>query len=366
MKQGHLIYPGIFGPSDLRLRSTRSLLARVLVGICLLARLTVSAVAGPPLPIGQSFNATDRIGHPSDDNPDAQECLDGLCWNPQAFTVMCEAAERQGVDALLRFPSPRPVGIAQNDQVAVEWYAVREEDGSLRTAPAMVVVHESGRGMTVGRMVARGLRDRGIHSFMVQLPFYGDRRPAAISVKDRSFAEVMQQGIADVRRTRDAIAALPGVDRSQISLQGTSLGGFLSATTAGLDSAFHNTFILLAGGDLPKLIETGERETAQVRKLLASQGYTGQRMRQLLNRFEPNRLAHRIGAGRLWLYTATYDTTVPPAHGDSFARASGLAASHHIYMPATHYSGVIFLPMVLDQIAANSGGKPVATAVKSE
>ena len=68
------------------------------------------------------------------------------------------------------------MGDAINDLVAMEWYAVLDDAGQPVKAPAMVVVHESGSGMTVGRMVASGLRDRGLHAFMMQLPFYGLRR----------------------------------------------------------------------------------------------------------------------------------------------------------------------------------------------
>ncbi len=308
------------------------------------------------IPIGETFQASDSFRELRDDRPDAQECLNGLQWEPEAFTVTCQPSDRGLVDAYVRFASARPTGHVQNDSVYLEWYAVNSPDGTLRDAPAILVVHESGRGMTVGRMISRGLRDRGIHAFMVQLPFYGNRRPADVTAADQKFQVVMEQGIADVRRARDAIAVMPGVRPDMICLQGTSLGGFVSATTAGLDCAFQGVFILLAGGDLPKLIATGERETAQLKAMLAKQGFAGEQMQELLNRFEPNRLAHRISADRLWLFSALYDTTVPPVHADSFAKAASLAPDHHIRMPANHYSGVIFLPMVLDQIAEQSGG----------
>ena len=315
---------------------------------------------------GRTIPTQDSLNSPTDDNPDAQSCLNGLCWESDHFNVHCSPPTRRGPDAVLRFPSARSTEIPQNDSVRVEWYALSNDAGKVINGPAMVVVHESGRGMTVGRMVARGIRDRGIHAFMVQLPFYGSRRPASVSVADQNFGTVMEQGIADVRRTRDAVAALPCVEANQISLQGTSLGGFLSATTAGLDDAFKSVFILLAGGDLPKLIATGERETAQVKELLATQGYVGERMHKLLNRFEPNRLAHRISAERLWLFSASFDTTVPPVHADSFAKAAGLNDDHHVRLPATHYSGVIFLPVVLDQSAPKAGGRAILKKSASE
>ncbi|MEQ9410357.1 MAG: acetylxylan esterase [Fuerstiella sp.] len=330
------------------------------VAVCSVTAGLAAAEESAALPLGRVYHVTDSLRSPSDAVRDAQECLDGLCWNADGFDVQCVERIRTGTDATVLFPSARPAGVEQNDMVRMEWSAVRNPDGSLRSAPAMVVVHESGRGMTVGRMVARGLRDRGVHAFMVQLPFYGDRRPAGVSTEDQEFAVVMSQGIADVRRARDVVAVLPGVDATRISLQGTSLGGFVAAITAGLDDAFQNVFVLLAGGDLPKLVATGERETAQLKNMLARKGFTGDRLHHLLYRFEPNRLAHRISAERLWLFTAIYDTTVPPVHADSFAAAAGLPATHHIRMPANHYSGVIFLPMVLDRIAVNAGGEAIA------
>lgn len=308
------------------------------------------------IPIGKVFSTKDTIARPDDPSADALECLNGLCWKAEAFDVRCEAPVQPQTSALLRYPSAKPVQHEQNDLVAVEWYAVTNEGGKVLSAPAMVVVHESGRGMTVGRMVARGLRDRGIHAFMVQLPFYGLRRPPNSRSQDLKFAQVMSQGIADVRRALDAVKVLPGIESDNVSLQGTSLGGFLAATTSGIDAAYQNVFVLLAGGDLPGLILTGKRETAQLREMLEKQGFTRESMRTLLNRFEPNRLAHRIPAERLWVYSGNFDTVVPPIHADSFGKAAGLADDHHVRMPATHYSGLIFLPMILDQIATQCGG----------
>jgi dienelactone hydrolase len=304
-----------------------------------------------PIPVGRQFDAVDSIGDPKDDSADAVECLAGLCWKPGHFKVECVPTTTDGVTATIRFPSAIDSGNAYSDRVAMDWYAVHDENG-LKSAPAVVVVHESGSGMNVGRMVARGLRDRGMHAFMIHLPYYGLRRPAGKKAEHQDFAVTMRQGIADVRRARDVVAVLPTVDPEQICLQGTSLGGFVSSTTAGIDTVWNKVFILLAGGELPSLVINGKREAGQLREELIKQGYEGDAMFELLNRFEPNRLAHRIPAERLWLYTAQYDTVVPPRHGHSFATAAGLSEEHHIMMPANHYSGIIFLPVVLDQIAA--------------
>jgi dienelactone hydrolase len=347
------------------------LINRLIKGLLLLAVACAvgSAEDAVPIaakfPIGQVFKAADTLAAPVDESVNAMECLSGLCWTGAAFSVRCESTTQIGANAVFRFPSAKPVGDAINDLVAMEWYAVLDDAGRPVKAPAMVVVHESGSGMTVGRMVARGLRDRGLHAFMMQLPFYGLRRSPEKNRDEQEFAALMSQGIADTRRSLDAVAALPWIDPENVSLQGTSLGGFVAATSSGLDAAYRNVFVLLAGGDLPKLVMTGERETASLRRQLEAKGFIGPTLYELLNRFEPNRLAHRIPANRLWVYSANFDTTVPPTHAESFAKAAGISDDHHIRMPASHYSGVLFLPVVLDQIATQCGGRAIlATALK--
>ncbi len=243
-----------------------------------------------------------------------------------------------------------PSGDAHNDTVALEWYQAKDDNGQPITAPAAVIVHESGKGMTVGRLIAQGLRQRGLHAFMIQLPYYGVRRNGdARPTGDQVFV-AMRQAIADVRRAKDAVAAIPLVDTSRISLQGTSLGGFVTATTAGLDQAYHRVIIFLAGGDLYGVLMQGEKDAANMRRDLAERGIDNDTVKQLLNAIEPLRLAHRINADRTWMFSGLYDEVVPIKNSDRLADAARLDDSHHIKMLANHYSGVIFLPMVLSQM----------------
>ena len=59
-------------------------------------------------------------------------------------------------------------------------------------ARAVVVVHESGRGMTVGRVIARGLHSHGLHAFMLHLPGYGARRVEGMATIDRALPALQQ------------------------------------------------------------------------------------------------------------------------------------------------------------------------------
>ena len=245
----------------------------------------------------------------------------------------------------------------------MEWYQARDGEGEVCRGPACVVVHESGSGMTVGRIVARGLSAHGVHALMVQMPYYGARRPKEGKAGAEMLVPAVRQAVADVRRARDATAVLPLVDASRIAVQGTSLGGFVTATVAGLDEGYDKVFILLAGGDLVGVLEKGKKDAEKVREKLAESGMTEEQIKETLHAIEPTRLAHRYRPDRTWIFSGKYDDVVPLAHCQLLADAGSLPPDHHVQMEANHYSGIIFLPMVMARIAGEiHGPKPAGAA----
>ncbi len=196
------------------------------------------------------------------------------------------------------------------------------------------------------------------------MPHYGHRRKSSEKPTGDQFLLAMRQGIADVRRARDAVAALPGVDPTRISLQGTSLGGFVAGTTAGLDSAFDQVFIMVAGGDLYGLMQNGAKEAAELRDRLAKAGFTGDKLRDLMARIEPTRLASRLNPARTWLYSAEQDQVVPMANALAFKQAAGLADDHHVRLAGDHVSVIVYVPAILmhvmERVSPPPGPTPAA------
>jgi hypothetical protein len=127
------------------------------------------------LSVGAKFKATDTLAPARDDSEDATKCLDGVCWSPGKFVVHVDSAVENHGDWLVRYPSPVDSGNKRNDLVAMEWYQARDDNQNLVTAPAVVVVHESGSGMTVGRLFARGLQLQGLHDSAAPLRRKADR-----------------------------------------------------------------------------------------------------------------------------------------------------------------------------------------------
>jgi dienelactone hydrolase len=307
------------------------------------------AAAEPPVQVESHYAAHDTLACGDEASDDARQCLAGLSWTPAKFDVRCDKPQPGCGDVLVRFPSPIDTGDAVSDLVAMEWYPARDGDGNLLRAPALVVVHESGRNMPVGRMIARGLQGAKLHAFLIQLPGYGVRKSAAAMSEANTFV-TLRQAIADVRRARDAVAALPHVDTGTIGLQGTSLGGFVTATVAGVDRGYDRVFILLAGGNLHQVIAQGARDSASLREKLKAAGIEGEKLRDLTRGIEPLRLAHRIDPQTTWLYSGQFDDVVPPACSQALAEAARLPAEHHIVLPVDHYSGIFLLPKILLEI----------------
>ena len=297
-----------------------------------------------PLPDSPS-KAKDTLVSDLEPIADAAECLAGLRWEPSEFEVRAGASTGDS-DKLLRFPSPVPSGEATNDEVALEWFMHRDAAGTPVKAPAIIVVHESGRGMTAGKAVARGLRLMGCHTFLLHMPGYGVRTTAIKDDMKRLFPG-LRQAIADTRRARDAVASLPLVDSTRVGLCGVSLGGFVTATVLGLDRGYQHGFILLAGGHLKDVVLKGERDAATLRRQLRDAGLADTEIITAISTIEPLRLAHRTDAAKVWLFSASKDEVVPPACAADFAKAAGLSREHHLEYACGHYTAALYLPLII-------------------
>ena len=293
----------------------------------------------------------------TDDRPDAQAMLSQIAWPATEFEVTWSPVEGRDFQRLVRYPTPHPSGDAKNDLVSMEWYMPKLpllQEGPL---PTIVVIHESGSAMPAGRAIARGIQQRGLHAILLHLPYYGERRGP--KGKDQSeFLITMRQGVADARRAFDAVSALPGVDQSRISIQGTSLGGFVTTSAASLDACYHQTFIMLAGGDLYSMIVNGKQDTAELREKLEKAGYTDDKLKALLNQVEPTRIAHRLPPARTWVYAALQDDVVPIRNARILADAIPLDRRHRMEFLGGHYTAVLWLPVVIDHFMKQAVLKP--------
>lgn len=319
-----------------------------LTAALLLAAATGPAFAGDAGAV--NLTARDSLAPAKDANPDAQACIDLLTWPPGEFSVQSQPAVDADYDALVSFPSPRHSGDPVNDRVTLEWYRPHAAATDPTPRPAMVVVHESGSRMEAGRMFARTFRERGLHAFLIHLPYYGERRKGGGRPENADFTVLVRQGIADARRARDAVAVLPGVAPDRVALQGTSLGGFVATLTGALDRGYSAVFIMLAGADFYDILQTGQKDTAKLREKFAQAGFEGERLKELLSAVESQRIAHRLDPQRTWMYSAQDDEVVPIRNARLLASLAGLEKSHQLEVPGGHYSVALYFPFIVDHV----------------
>jgi hypothetical protein len=102
---------------------------------------------------------------------------------------------------------------------------------------------------------------------------------------------------------------------------------------------------------LYEVIQNGQREAGNMREMLAKGGYTGEKLRELVAPIEPLRLAHRYDRKNTWMYTANRDQVIPPHHAEELRKAAGLDQDHEMILLADHYTGIIYVPIIVADIA---------------
>jgi len=306
-------------------------------------------------PTEAKFQARDTPWTTTDDNPRVRAVLDGVSWEPGGFEVRCTATPGLAYDALVRFDSPLPSGQRWVDRVVLTWYAARGKDGKAIEAPAVLMVHSLHPRMLIANQLAASMAKRGLHVFIIQLPGYGWRWEGLGHFPGVTALEHGRQAVADCLRARDAIAALPNIKPGPIALQGTSLGGFVAATAAGIDPGpargFDPVVLLISGGDSYGALMNGQFDARFLRRSLERKGYVGQKLKDLLEPVEPLRVAHRLNPRRTWLISARDDLTVPRASSDALAKAIGLDDSHRIWLGTNHYTTLLLLPAAAQTMA---------------
>ena len=331
-------------------------------GTCVVLALLLLLLLVPSFPVHAEsalISTRDTLDVQLDD-PVHRDLLGAVVWTPQPFHVVVETAqaEESDADAIVTFPSPLPqharnanAAAAAMDTAVLEWYQARDAAGQAVAAPAVVVVPETNRRRVAAKMLARAIRERGVHAFVLQPPGYGRRRgPSDRDV--RQLVSRTRQAVADTRRARDAVAALPLLQGQRVFLAGVSLGGFVVTLAAELDhAAFDGLFVLLAGGDLYTIVTTGDRDARKFRQQLEAAGYRDETLRGLLDQIEPLRGADRLDPARTWIYSCTQDTVVPPAATLRLVESAKVPADHHLQFPFGHYTAVFIIPAVVEHMS---------------
>lgn len=329
----------------LRFGALRWLCGAVITASSFAASATASAEAA-------RISAKDTIDPPAGSSDAVERRVDRLAYEADSFEVVAQASAGSAFDTVLRFASPKPSGERTIDTVVLEWRKARR-GGELvaEPAPAVVVIHSVQPQLVVGRSIAYQLSQRGVHAFVLHLPGYGGRLPAGQRWSPVVAIERGDQAASDARRAYDAVAAVPGVDASRVSLIGVSLGGFVAATAASLEpDVWHRVWLLASGADIATVLEDGERDAARVARWLSDAGYTGESLRELTESLDPSPLLHRLQPDRTRLVRPVFDRVIPQKSYDALIEKARLPQANVHTLQANHYTWILLLPRVLDMV----------------
>ena len=244
----------------------------------------------------------------------------------------------------VRFPSPIVTPEVENNTVHAEYYAPKGMTKGKR--PGVVVLHILGADFALSRFIAARLADHGVAALFIKLPYYGERKPGGLG--DRRFLSTdidrsvlaMRQGICDVRRAAAWLASRPEIDPEKIGVTGISLGGIVSAVSAGVDPAINRAALLLAGGDLAQILWVMP-ESARYKELWVKSGRTFEDLKALTDPFDPLTHAKGLIGKRVIMMDGNVDEVIPPSSARKLWEAAGKPPIS--WFDCGHYSAVGYL-----------------------
>ena len=224
---------------------------------------------------------------------------------------------KRAVDiSLVQFPSPVVTPHAANNQVHCEFFQPIGDDGNpINSTPGVIVLHILGGDFELARAFCMAVVRRGSSALFLKMPYYGPRRTKGVdrrmvSENPRHTVEGMTQAILDIRRATAWLGAQKTVDEHKLGVFGISLGGITGALATGVEPRLHNTCLMLAGGDVGRIIWESN-ETRKARDAWLAMGRTREEFEQIVADVDPVHLAHRARGRRILMLNAKDDKVVP-------------------------------------------------------
>ena len=249
--------------------------------------------------------------------------------------------------SLLTFPSARVTDELPNNTVHCEYY----RPAGAGPFPAVVVLHILGGDFPLARLFCNRLAQAGVAATLLKMPYYGPRRSPGgrrmISADPHQTVAGMSQAICDIRRTACWLENREEIDAQKLGVFGISLGGITGALAISVEDRFQAGCLLLAGGDLGRVVWES-RETEAIRRTWQEKGGTHDQFLQILGEIDPVRYASRARERRLLMLNAKQDEVIPPACTESLWKAFG--EPEIVWYEGGHYTVARHLLGVLDRV----------------
>ena len=241
----------------------------------------------------------------------------------------------------LTFPSPVTTKHESNNTVHGEYY----RPGGKGPFPGVILLDILDGSQVVSRGLANMFSQNGIAALIIQMPYYGPRRPA--NEKIRLLSPDITQTMANIRQTvldnRCGVAWLesrPEVDKKRLGIHGTSLGSFMGALTAEAEPRLTRVSLMLGGGGLVDAY-WDHPQAKPLLSAVALLGITKDHMKAVIAPADPITNAAALKTRRVLMIAASRDDVVPPSAAKAMWEATG--KQKIVWINATHVGSALFL-----------------------
>jgi dienelactone hydrolase len=254
-----------------------------------------------------------------------------------------------GVDIYhIRFPSPIASPCPENNTVHADYFRPRGEG----PFPCVIVLDILAGDQRVSRMIATNLAQNRIAALTVPMAYYGPRRPRGSSLRLLSpnveqTLEAVRQTVLDLRRTTAWMASRPELDRTRLGILGTSLGSFMAALTAEMESRLGRVAVLLGGGGFVDAFYD-DRRVLLLRTVWECCGGTKEEVVRAIAPADPITCAANLRNRKLLIMAASRDDIVPPKMAERLYEATG--RQRIVWYDCTHLGAILYLVPALKQL----------------
>ncbi len=234
-------------------------------------------------------------------------------------------------------PEPMPVQF--------EFWQARE---AAPRAPAIVITPILGGGRSLAVSHCRAFTEAGMHAVLVERGTKVLRKSWPIPEVERH----LRRAVAARRAVVDWLETRSDVDRERLGAFGISMGGILTSVLLAVEPRLQSGVVALAGADVPGIISRSvegrlvDWRAAKAAELGIGEGSVEGMLRASLTS-DPGLLAPFVDPRRVLFVSTRWDDVVPLEHQELLWERLGRPLRYDL--PAGHYSGVIFLPWVMDQ-----------------
>lgn len=213
-------------------------------------------------------------------------------------------------------------------------------------APAIVITPILGGGRSISRSQCRTLVAAGYHVALVD-------RGGRVMAEHWPIETVdlfLRRAVVGRRAVVDWLQQRPEVDPGRLGAMGISMGGIITTLLFAAEPRLESAVIALAGADVPRIVATSsEGRLVRWREARAAELGSEEQVEAALRAAfpsDPGTLARTIDPRRVFLVTARLDTVVPTAAQEQLWEDLGRPLRYDL--PTGHYTGILYLPWVLD------------------